>query len=167
MADLADLHEEVACLFGLVLAMVQLARKAGGLAQQENEGDLVAVLQRLEGAAERVQRRCQLLVARHTGLRVGRITATSRKVRAGILSRCGEGATLREVLELLAVALDLARDGTASLAAGNPPGSDEAVADFAEFALLAWKSAPVPFPEPAPGRAGDRFRDPGGAESLA
>jgi len=167
MADLAELHEEVACLFGPVLALVRLARRAGALAHQENEGDLVAVLERLEGAGEQVQHRCQLLVARHTGLRVGRITATSRKVRAGVLSRCGEGATLHEVLALLTVALDLAQVATAGLAAGNPPNSDEAVTDFAEFALLVWKSTPVPYPEPAPGSAGDRFQDPGVGKSLA
>ncbi|MGH3168073.1 MAG: hypothetical protein ACRDN0_19590 [Trebonia sp.] len=165
MADLAELHEELGCLLGFTLATGQLARRATALTAQETEGDLVQVLQRLDEAGEQVQRQCQLLIARHAGLRAGRVTATSRKVRAGIVSRCSDGATLREVLELLTITLDHARATTVNLAARNSP-DDEAVADFTEFVLSIWKNAPLPSPEAVPSPVGHCLRDPESAENL-
>jgi hypothetical protein len=143
--------------------MGQLARRATALADQENEGDLVQALHRLVDAAEQVQRRCQLLIARHAGLRAGRITATSRKVRAGIVNRCGESATLPDVLELLTKALARAQAATVHLAAENQSGGNEGVTDFAEFVILVWSSVLLPSSGAIPGQAGHRES----AEKLA
>jgi hypothetical protein len=143
MSDLAELHQELACLLGLTQATVQLARRATALADQENESDLVQVLQRLGGAGEQVQRRCQLLIARHPGLRASRITAASRKIKASVMGYCDEGATMRHVLELLCMAVNRAWARTVELRARNPSDHDQAVADFVDFAVLVQEDCPA------------------------
>jgi hypothetical protein len=135
MAELAELQQELACLLGLTQATGQLARRGAVLADQEGERELAEALQRLGGAGEQVQRRLQLLVARHARLRAGWITATSRRVKASILGRCGEGATMQDLLRLLTTAVDGARASAIDLAGCNPPDDDRAVAEFADFAV--------------------------------
>lgn len=135
MADLAELHEELAGLFGLTLAARQLVRKVAALADQENEYGLVQVLQQLDSAAEQVEQRCQALIARHAGLRPARITASARKVKTGVLDCCPADATARNLLELLAGVLSSLQVSATALSARGA-SNDKAVAEFADFLVF-------------------------------
>jgi len=133
MADLAELHQHLGGLLGLTLATAQLARKAVTLVDQENERELFLLLQQLDGAAVQVERRCQMLVARHAGLRAGRITARSRQMRASIMGCCRENATKRDLFELLREVADRVRVSTAALTVHCASSDDRAVALFLDF----------------------------------
>lgn len=135
MTDFTEPQEEVACLLGLTLAAMQLARRAAALAGEQGECGMLQVLEQLGAAGTEVQRRCQALIARHAGLRTGRVTATSRRVKAAVVDRCGEGATVQDVSGLLVATVARARISALDLAAQNPPDRDQAVAGFAEFAV--------------------------------
>lgn len=139
MADLVELHGQLACFLGLTQATVQLTRRAAVMAGQDNEPHLMQILERLDSTGEQIQRRCQLLVARHAELRVSRITSASRKTKLSIMGGCRQDAALADILKSLLAAVDQAENVMANLAARSLPDNDQAVAEFTTFALSAQK----------------------------
>jgi hypothetical protein len=137
MADLAELHQDLGGLLGFTLATALLVRRAAALADRENERELVQSLQQLDNAAAQVQRRCEMLVGRHAGLRAGRITATSRKIKASVMGCCREDATIRDLLKLLKELVNQVRVSTVALTAHSASNSDKAIAEFVDFLVLA------------------------------
>jgi len=140
MADLAELHQELGSLIGFTLAAVLILRRAAALAAQEDKHELARLLQQLDSATGQVERRSQMLVGRHAGLRAGTITAKARQIKAGIMGYCREDATVRDLLELLKGLMSQIRISTAALTAHSSSSNDMAVAEFAEFLVLAQES---------------------------
>jgi hypothetical protein len=133
MADLAELHHELGVLLGLTLATARIARKVTVLALQDSQPGLVKASQRLDSAAAQVQRRCQMLITRHGQLRAGRITATSRRIKIGIMNSCPDDATMIDLLELLQKVTNQAQFSALALRAQGTPGNGQVIAEHAAF----------------------------------